>query len=291
MSLSAIRQHREDSASPPDGLRLYLFSSFRVLREGQPINEGLNGKARQLLKVLAANRRRWVTKDALIETLWPEADPTSGAVSLKVAAHRLRAALDPNKRNGALGAWIAAENGTYRLNPAAPIWIDAEAFREHYERGRLLQSQGQPAAAQRELESAEALYSGDYLEEDMYEDWAVLRREELRDIYLDTLNRLMKLALSDDSHADVIRYCHKIVLVDPCREDAYQMLMRSHAAMNQFARAGAWYAVCRQTLSREMDSSVTPETTNLFEQLFQLDSKRLISRASDQLVERQLTGS
>ena len=41
-----------------------------------------------------------------------------------------------------------------------------------------------------------------------------------------------------------MHHADKIVLADPCREDAYRMLMSSHAALNQYARAGAWYAVC-----------------------------------------------
>ncbi len=257
------------------GLQLFLLSSFRVLRDGQPIDGALSGKTRQLLKILAANHRRCVPKDQLIEMLWPEGDPSSGATSLKVAAHKLRSNLDPDKANGDPGPWVLAENGTYHLSHEASIWIDTEAFREHCRRGRALQAEGRIEEARREFEQAEALYTGDYLEEDMYEDWTLLRREELKDLHLDVLQRLAQLAMDRDSHADVIRYCHKIVLGDPCREDAYRMLMTSHAALNQYARAGAWYAVCRVTLAREVDSAPSPETVEAFEQLFREKSLRL----------------
>ncbi len=249
-------------------LSVFMLSSFSVALDGHPIN-GRLGKSGQLLKILAANYRRCVSKDALIEMLWPDGDPRTGAISLKVAAHKLRITLDPDKENGDEGTWIVAQDGTYRLNPAADIWIDTEAFREHYERGRALESQRQLADARNEFEQAEALYRSDYLEEDLYDEWTVVRREELRDLYLDSLQRLAHLALKDQAHADVIRYCHKIVLADPCREDAYRMLMRSHGALNQFARAGAWYAVCRMKLQREVDVPPSPETVEAFESLFE----------------------
>jgi Bacterial transcriptional activator domain len=59
------------------------------------------------------------------------------------------------------------------------------------------------------------------------------------------------------------------VLADSCREDAYRLLIQSHAALNQIARAGAWYAVCRATLRREVSAVPSNETVGLFESLFE----------------------
>jgi DNA-binding SARP family transcriptional activator len=250
----------------PDGLSLCLLSSFHASRDGESVSARLGGRARQLLKILAANYRRTIPKDALIEMLWPDAEPSAGATSLKVTAHKLRVALDPRQSRF---PWIISDNGTYRLNHEAPIWIDADIFRQHYDRGRSFQNAGRIDEATAEWASAEELYQGDYLEEDMYEEWTVIRREELRDVYLDTLQRLAHLAVPANRHSDVIRYCHKIVLADPCREDAYRMLMRSHAALGQFARAGAWYAVCRTTLQREVGAPPHSETVQVFENLFE----------------------
>lgn len=250
-------------------LELYFLSSFQAVQGGIPVNGHLNGKPRQFLKVLAANGRRHVQKDALIEMLWPNGHPGAGATSLKVVAHKLRTALEPNKETGDAGSWIVQTRGTYQLNPDAPIWIDVDSFRDLWRRGCALQVQGRLDEARSELTRAEELYVGDYLEEDLYEDWTIIPREELRDIHLDLLQRLAELAARDLDHAGVIRYCHKIVLADPCREDAYRMLMQSHAALNQVARAGAWYAVCRATLAREISAPPTPETIQTFESLFQ----------------------
>ncbi len=182
--------------------------------------------------MLSAHYRRPLPKDALIDILWPGADSSSGPTSLKVTVHKLRQALDPDKTGT---EWVIIDSGTYRLNPNVPVWIDTEAFRELYQRGCALDAEARSAEALECLRKAEALYRGDYLEEDMYEDWTVIRREELRDLYLDTLHRLAQLALRENAHADVIQYCHKIVLADPCREDAYRMLMGSHASLSQYA--------------------------------------------------------
>lgn len=262
---------RPDQITPIDGqhgLAICLFSAFRVFRAGSRVDSGLGAKSRSLIKILAANPTKCLPKDALMELIWPQNAPSAAATSLKVAAHKLRQALRSDQDARASSEWIVADKGSYRLNTDAAVWIDVEAFLSHYRRARALLAAGANPAARLEFEKAEYLYIGDYLEEDIYEDWTVLRREELRDLYLDTLHRLATLCMEARLHEDVIRYCHKIVLADPCREDAYQMLMQSHGALNQFARAGSWYAVCRATLYREIGSRPSMETIRTFEELF-----------------------
>ena len=261
----------------PD-LAICMFSTFRVFRSGSRVDRALGSKARSLIKILAANPTKCLPKDALMELIWPQHDPLAAATSLKVAAHKLRHSLKHSDPGRGSSEWIIADKGSYRLNPEATVWIDVEAFRSHSHRARQLLATGANSAARIEFEKAEQLYAGDYLEEDLYEDWTVLKREELRDLYLDTLNRLATLCMAEGLYEDVIRYCHKIVLADPCREDAYQMLMQSHGALNQFARAGSWYAVCRATLRREIGCMPSMETVQTFEELFSGPDLRANSR-------------
>lgn len=245
-----------------------MFSSFRVVLNGDDASSRLGGKAKALLKTLLTRPGRMIPRDALMEMLWPEKDPAAGYVSLKVTAHKLRNALEPSKRNGDQGSWIVAQDGTYRLHPAADIWVDVEAFEAHWQSGKAYEVRGDLRKAREEYQKAEALYAGDYLEEDLYEDWAIVRREELRDVYLEIVGKLAYLSMKEHAFADAIRYCHKIVSADPCREDAYRMLMQCHARLNQLARAGAWYAVCRTMLKREMEADPNSQTVSVFEDLF-----------------------
>lgn len=249
-------------------LAIFMLSTFRVTIDGRPPDRQLGTKGKPLLKILAAQRHRTVTRDALIEMLWPGTDPSAGRTSLKVTAHNLRSLLEPQKAVGASGSWIIFEHGTYRLNPDAEIWIDVESMEQHARRGRRYEVEGDIRRAEAEYDAADALYSGDFLEEDIYEDWTIVRREELRDTYLDVVSRLMHLARARSDHRAAIKYCHRILNADPCREDAYRTLMQSHGAMNQLARAGAWYAVCRNFLHREMAAEPHAETTQAFEDLF-----------------------
>lgn len=250
------------------GLAIYMLSSFRIAVHGRALNRPLGAKGKPLLKVLAAHWPRFLPREMLIESLWPGVGPSAGNTSLKVAAHSVRSVLEPDKQAGSGGAWIRFQNGTYGLDPSANVWIDAHSFQQHARQARRYEASGEFAAARREYEAADALYAGDFLEEDIYAEWTILRREELRDTYLNVVTRLAEFARARGDYPAAIAYCHRIVEMDPCREDAYRTLMQSHASMNQLARAGAWYAVCRSFLNREMAVDPSPETTQAFENLF-----------------------
>ena len=245
-----------------------MFGSFRVLRNGRPITSQIGGKGRQLLKLLAAKPSGCVPKEMLVDRLWPESDPLAAATSLKVAVHNVRTALEPKRRNGRQGTWIVLEKGLYRLNDEVPIWIDSVEFVRRWKAGRRAEIAGDRAPAMAEFQSAAELYEGDYLADDLYDDWPAIRREELRDVYLQIVDKLAKMLMEERDYENALIYAHKIVSADPCREDAYRILLRAHAAMNNVARAGSWYAICWTTLRRELGVDPSPATSQLFESLF-----------------------
>lgn len=255
------------TASDAGRLRIHLLGAFRVLLDEQVITHLIRPKSRALLKALAAKRTRGLPRDVLSELLWPDAHPSSSYLSLKVETHNLRRALGRSTGDG----WILVRDGTYRLNTDLPIWIDVNSFEERFRRGKIAEEAGEMARARTEYETALELYSGDYLEDDLYDDSALVVRERLKDIHLELLGRLAHMARQEQDYSATIGYCHRIVLADPCREDAYQLLILAHAAMRQFSRAGAWYAVARQTVRRELDRDVSRQTKEVFENLFTRD--------------------
>lgn len=262
----AIKTDR--GAAPSPSLAIHMMASFRVAVNGEDVTARLGGKARSLLKILASHRDRILPRDALMEMLWPDTDPVTGGVSLKVAAHNLRSILEPGRTAGTHDRWVVFRDGTYGLNRDAKVWIDTESLERHWRRGTAFQAAQEIELARREYREAERLYAGDLLEEDIYDDWTIIRREQLRDVYLEIVSNLAELAMQNGDARDAIRYCHKIIDADPCREDAYRMLMQCHGALNQHARAGAWYAVCRTMLKREIGASPGTDTVRAFESLF-----------------------
>ena len=148
------------------------LGGFRVFRDGEavPVSAWQSKKARTLLKILIARRGRPTPRDALMEQLWPGDDPLRLANRLSVALATLRAVLDPVKHHPP-DYFVSTDREVVRLE-SAHVSVDVERFLAHADAGLAARRGGRTWEAHAHFEAAEALYAGEFLEEDAYEDWA-----------------------------------------------------------------------------------------------------------------------
>lgn len=246
-------------------VRINLLGPFRLCIAGQTITRCLPGQVQTVLRFLASQGRHPVAKDALLDLLWPEADPSVAAGRLRVLMHTLRKTTLCD--NVGFKDLVVMSGNNFLLNPEVSLWIDTQEFERHWHAGWRLARSGQTAEAMREYEQAEALYAGDYLEDEPYADWTLLRREALRDAYLTILTMLATMCLEAGDDTGAIIWSQKLLGQDNCREDAYRVLMISHHHIGQYGRAAYWYTLCVRTLARELGTEPSQETQALYAQL------------------------
>jgi len=147
------------------------------------------------------------------------------------------------------------------------VSTDVDEFDARYERGRRLEAAGREEEAALEYEAAVGLYRGDYLVENLYEDWTMVERERLTNSYVDMLGRLagryMGIGLAQES----IGACYRVLEKDRCHEESYRLLMRCYARMGQRGRALRQYRLCETALLGEYGTVPSPETRALYEDL------------------------
>jgi DNA-binding SARP family transcriptional activator len=163
--------------------------------------------------------------------------------------------------------WVLFEGGNYVINPNTHLWCDVDQFEYHWNAGRRLENEGKVAEAMRAYETAEALYKGDYLEDNLYEEWTILRREALKDIYLAILSRLADYTMQKSHYDSCILYCQKMLHNDRCREDAYERLMVCYSRLGQRSRSMSWYRICEKVIKTELDVEPAPQTTLIYRKL------------------------
>lgn len=250
----------EDEAA--EALRVYCFGPFRVLCRSTLISNWQSLKGKSIFKYLVKHHHSPVSKEMLMEVFWPDTDPESSRRNLHQAIYNLRQTLRHGQPDFKA---ILFEDDHYLLNPDLSLWLDFEEFERGVIRGRRLELAGNIAGAIEEFQRAEALYLGDYLEDDLYEDWAASKREQLRTAYLDLADRLSVHYLNIGNTGSAIELCHKILEVDNCHEAAYRRLMQSYQAIGQSSLAVRHYHLCVEKLKTELDVTPSSETRTLFE--------------------------
>src|SRR5919199_804759 len=221
---------REKSAAPLS-LEIHLLGPFRVAVDGRAVEERRwsRRKPALLVKLLALQPHHQLHREQVVELLWPDLDAEAAANNLHKAIHLARHALEPELESAADSHFILAHGQQVHLRAPGRLWIDAEEF----ERGA---AEALKSSDPRACESALALYEGDLLIEDPYEDWAVARLKE-------------------------------IVALDPSNEDAHRRLMRLYALTGNRRQAIRQYEQCREDLRRELDARPEPATVKLHEQI------------------------
>ncbi|HKH10380.1 MAG TPA: BTAD domain-containing putative transcriptional regulator [Rubrobacter sp.] len=244
-------------------LKARFFGRFELFCGDDPVPLGRNGKALNILKYLLANRSRPVSQDHLMGWLWPDSSLKKARWSLNSAVHGLRKLLGGCPSLDSVGC-VLLEEGRYRLCPTIRVTTDVDEFDGRYREGLRLEGSGRTVEAAAEYEGAVGLYRGDYLPEDLYEDWTMVERERLSNAYVDMLGRLAAHYAESGRPRECIGACYRILEKDRCHEDSHRLLMRCYVQLGRRGGAVRQYRMCERILSREYGTAPSPETRNLF---------------------------
>jgi len=235
----------------------FLFGAMRLERNGKDCTLPASVVARSLLACLLFNRQTPQTRDTLLGIFWPEMSEERARRALSQALWHIRHAfpdlLDVNSET------ISISNGI-------TLWVDTEAFERMITPA--LDAAPLDETARQNLEQALELFRADFLG-DSYHDWALLERERLRELYLQTLERLGQLEKAAGRYAKALELALRLSRADPLNETAHREIMRLHQLLGQPEAASRQFEVCRQTLRQELDVAPEPETIALAEEISQ----------------------
>ncbi len=243
-----------------------FFGRFELLRDGgEAVCLGRNARALAILKYLLARRcERPVSQDHLMGWLWPESDPKRARWSLNSAVYALRKLLGGCLPSLPASEAILFQGGGYRLSPRILLSTDVEEFYSRYEEGHRLEDAGRVSEAVSQYEKAAELYRGDYLTEDLYEEWTMIERERLLDAYVDSLRRLAVRYTEVGQPWESVKTYYQILERDRCDEYTHRLLMECYVRLGQRARALRQYRLCERVLRSEYDMMPSLKTRTLY---------------------------
>ena len=246
------------------GLRVRFFGHFQVVLNNQCIDTWCSHKTKLLFAHMMLNRKRAHCRDVLMHKFWPDTQPSSARNSLNVAIHAIRQKLHSAD---AAHEYILFKEECYSINPEIAIWTDVEEFMRHWQQAHRGQARINMLETIQELEAARRLYTSDFMEEDLYDEWASMERENLKEMYLAVLDRLSNCYMLSNNASSAVQLCETILEKDDCREDIHRRLMLCYYRMGSRNKALRQFKKCEEILKAELEVEPTKHTLQLYEEI------------------------
>jgi tetratricopeptide (TPR) repeat protein len=216
-------------AWPPRRVVIRTLGRFEVCVGDTAVTMSMwqSRKARDLLRVLVARRgprhrpRRADRAAVAGGRPGPAGPPAVGGTVHCALRARSRPAADPDHYVLADRSGVALETGS--------LTIDLELFLAEVSHGLALRDVGRCDDARSVLATAESRYTGDFLENEPYEDWSVAAREEARAAYLRTVRTLAELSRHSGRVDDAVHYLLRVIDKDPYDEAGHRELVATLA--------------------------------------------------------------
>jgi len=238
-----------------DHTRIQLCGSLVARVQGRRVDGDLPGRQGRLaFAYLVLNRHRVVTRDALIEALWPEGPPALVDTAVNALLSKLRKAVGPGsiegKRDVRLvlpGAWVDVEAASEAIHRAESA-VARQAWADAWGPGRVALH-----VARRGFLPG---YDAPWIEE---------QRRELERIELRALECIAEssLELGPAEHDSALRSSRDLVRLAPHRESGYRLVMRALAAEDNVAEALLVYEQLRARLRDDLGASPSRSTQEL----------------------------
>src|SRR2546423_895550 len=227
-------------------LEIRLLGTFRVAVGGAAVGEErwARRKPQLLVKLLALEPQHRLHREQLIESLWPDLELSAAANNLHKAIHLARHALEPGLKAAADSHFIHTRGQQVVLSAPGELRVDVEEFERRA-------AEALRSADAADYEAALALYAGDLLAEDLYEDWAARRREQLRALRQELLAKLARIYEARGDCERSIERLKQLVADDASNEEAHRRLMSLYARTGNRRQAPRQDRQCLQTLKRE----------------------------------------
>ena len=251
-------------------IRIKTLGGFEVLRDDALIEDKKwqGNQPKLLLKAMIARGSDRVSKEIIIEDLWPDGRPQAVEKNFKVTLHRLRKALEPKTDKTFGSDYVHLKDKFISLDKEL-CHVDVDEFLSLRKKGKQKETHGHIKEALSLYEQAATLYQGDFLIEDLYTPWANIKRQELRKKYIELLYHTAELYETRGASNKATAGYKKVLQSDPVAEKAYQRLMTLYSNRGKRSAALKVYEECKNALQTGLDTEPDVITTSIYKKILE----------------------
>ena len=254
-------------------VKVLTLGQISLMRNGEVVSGGnwKQRRVRELLKVLLAAEQHRLHREQVQELLWPSSSLEQAANSFGKTLYLLRRVLEPDLVAGKASTYVCLEHDTLFL-AIDKMYIDADYFEAMAKNVQAMMQTPQKAEhntreALEVLDRTLELYGGDFLPDDLYEDWTQRRRERLRHTYSRLLQHAVAVAIAGVQGQRACEYLRALLEQNSADEQTHRQLMLVYARMGLRSDALNQYQMLRTVLREELHANPLSETQELYRQI------------------------
>lgn len=250
--------------------KIYIttLGSFSVHRGELFLDESQWGGSQpvNMLKIIISKGCYNVTKDSLMEELWPKLNPSAMERAFKVALHRLRKSLEPTMVRCHGSSYIHFRNNLISIDTDLVI-IDYLEYIDAIKNANKLYVNGEFDKALAVHKKADQIYAGQFLPGDQYAPWASGKRESLLNMRIDQFSEIARIQERRDQKILAVKAYEKVLFYDPFDESALQKLMIHCKELHCTAKAIKAFCNFKSVLEKELDLIPAETTQELYQSI------------------------
>ncbi len=223
-------------------LTIHTFGQFQCFTDnGQPdYFSWRTAKAKELLAFLHYHQGNPVTRDVILEYIWPEMELDRAVKNFHATNYYLRETL--KKRN--LDHLLERKNGAYRLK-----WEEVMSDESTYMEAVTKMNKGKWSVET--LETILRLHKNTYFGIDDYR-WADERRNHYESIYLQALDTLSEKLDEIDDDKRRLHILMEMTKQDPYNEETHEKIIDVHLKMNHIETAHQYFIHMKKIFIEEL---------------------------------------
>jgi len=234
---------KKHAPAEADRLRITCFGKFAISRPDAAPVRWRTEKSKELAALLVYHRGSVVSRDEIIELLWPDTEPGRAARYLHNSIYYIRKSLEGYN----ICPSVMKIAGSYSLVLSESVEVDYDEYERLY------------AKADKSVADLEALFNllkHDFMEGEDWE-WALLQREILQKRCIEIALRLARLYMKAEELTKAESVLRTAYLKDPYEEHTVEVLLKFYIDSGQKAAALRLYDEYEHTMRHEL--GLTPE--------------------------------
>ena len=238
-----------------DTLRVYTLGSFRIERGGRQVfpSDRKTLPGLEIFKYLITLESRHVSKERVMDLFLKDSFNPQG--TLRTRMLRFREALEPDVPTAE--SIIDSSDDVLEIRPIRALWVDADEFERLVTRARRADNPDEL------LEEADRLYRGEYLPDELCEDWSIPRRRYLERLWAELqLELARRRERRGDAHGAQAAL-ERLLAADACDERAARELMLLLARHGGKTSALRVFQRLAEALQAELAAQPSAETLDV----------------------------